>query len=369
MKDVLRRALVLLGICALPFLVACEQSAYVKLTTTEGPIYLELYPSKAPATVKNFLSYVDDGHYAGTVFHRVMDGFMIQGGGFTTNYEQKETKAPVDNEADNGLSNTYGTIAMARTQDPHSATSQFFINVEDNAMLNFQNKSPSGWGYCVFGRVISGFETVEKIRGIATVRTRFSEATPLEPIIIEKAERVTKNDTGLVEQKLNDPSHEEIQKRLADARAAREKEQQEYQEKMAQFPAKNSITGAKEFVKELGYNPAQLRRGPSGLLYIESIQGKGKRPKKTDTIKAHYTGWLANGIKFDSSKDRGEPTVFPLSGVIKGWTEGIPLMREGGKAIFIIPPEIGYGERGAGGVIPPNAVLVFEVELLSIEGE
>ena len=141
----------------------------VKIQTNHGDIYVELYPEKAPKTVANFLSYVEEDFYTNTIFHRIMSNFMIQGGGFTTTFERKPTNPPVINEADNGLSNVRGSIAMARTFDPHSATAQFYINVVDNAhKLDHQNKTPRGWGYCVFGKVTKGMDVVDTIRNIPT---------------------------------------------------------------------------------------------------------------------------------------------------------------------------------------------------------
>lgn len=158
----------------------------VRLTTSEGPIVLELDAEKAPQTVENFLAYVRDGHYDGTVFHRVIDDFMIQGGGLTKDLRQKPTRAPIKNEADNGLKNRAGTVAMARTQDPHSATSQFFINVDDNDFLDHTAPTPQGYGYCVFGRVIDGMETVEAIRKVKTGNRGMHQDVPLQPITIEQ---------------------------------------------------------------------------------------------------------------------------------------------------------------------------------------
>ena len=140
-----------------------SENPVVLLETTSGDILVELYPDKAPETVANFLKYVDDGFYNNTIFHRVIPGFMIQGGGLTARMQQKDTSAPIKNEADNGLKNDRGTIAMARTMDPHSATAQFFINLVDNDFLNFQAPSGNGWGYCVFGRVTEGMDVVDKI--------------------------------------------------------------------------------------------------------------------------------------------------------------------------------------------------------------
>ena len=162
----------------------------VKLTTNHGDIVIELDAEKAPETVKNFLAYVEAGHYDNTIFHRVINGFMIQGGGFEPGMKQKPTGAPIKNEADNGLKNEAGTIAMARTQDPNSATAQFFINVVDNDFLDFKAPSGQGWGYCVFGEVTEGMDVVDKIRAVATGNKGFHQDVPKEDVVIEKAEIV-----------------------------------------------------------------------------------------------------------------------------------------------------------------------------------
>ncbi len=157
----------------------------VLMTTTVGPITLELDADNAPKTVDNFLSYVADGSYDETIFHRVIDNFMIQGGGFNSNMEQKETNAPIENEANNGLKNNRATIAMARTQDPHSATAQFFINVQDNDFLNHTGENIQGWGYAVFGKVTDGEDVLDKIRCVQTGGQAGHQDVPVEPIIIE----------------------------------------------------------------------------------------------------------------------------------------------------------------------------------------
>lgn len=162
----------------------------VKLATTHGDIVLELDDENSPATVKNFLQYVRDRHYDNTVFHRVIDGFMIQGGGFEPGMRQKPTQAPIKNEAQNGLKNDRYTIAMARTNDPHSATAQFFINVKDNDFLNHTAPSAQGWGYCVFGKVSEGTEVVDKIKGVKTGSKGFHQDVPAEDVVIEKAEEL-----------------------------------------------------------------------------------------------------------------------------------------------------------------------------------
>lgn len=159
----------------------------VNLETNFGPIVLELDEAKAPATVANFLEYVNSGHYNGTIFHRVIPGFMVQGGGFEPGMRQKGTNAPIKNEATNGLKNDKYTVAMARTNDPHSATAQFFINVADNAFLNHTSPSPSGWGYAVFGKVVDGSDVVDKIVGVSTGSAGMHQDVPTEDVVITSA--------------------------------------------------------------------------------------------------------------------------------------------------------------------------------------
>ena len=160
----------------------------VKLTTSMGPITLQLDKEKAPVTVDNFQKYVQTGHYNGTVFHRVINGFMIQGGGFTKEMQQKPTQQPIKNEAANGLKNDTYTVAMARTSVRDSATAQFFINVKDNDMLNYRDENPGGWGYAVFGKVVDGQATVDKIKAVPTGAMGGHQNVPTTPVVIEKAE-------------------------------------------------------------------------------------------------------------------------------------------------------------------------------------
>jgi peptidyl-prolyl cis-trans isomerase B (cyclophilin B) len=180
-------AVLLLGLCALH--ASAKDAAMpvtVTLQTSRGPIGLELYPEQAPATVENFLAYARAGHYDGTVFHRVIPGFMVQGGGYTADLAQKPTQAPVKNEADNGLKNTRGTLAMARTSDPHSATAQFFINVADNGFLDFSAPTRQGWGYAVFGKVTGGMDVVDAIVSLPTgAAGPFGSDVPRETVVIE----------------------------------------------------------------------------------------------------------------------------------------------------------------------------------------
>lgn len=163
----------------------------VRMETSLGAIVIELNPEKAPTTVENFLGYVDQGFYDGTIFHRVIRGFMVQGGGFTTEYEKKSTAAPIQNEADNGLKNTRGTIAMARTSAPHSATAQFFVNHADNAFLNHTSPSGRGWGYAVFGKVVEGMDVVDRIAETPTgAGGPFPKDAPKTQVVINKVTRL-----------------------------------------------------------------------------------------------------------------------------------------------------------------------------------
>ncbi len=160
----------------------------IKLHTNHGVITLELDHARAPDTAANFLQYARDGFYAGTLFHRVIPNFMIQGGGLQADLSQKSTRTPIRNEADNGLKNQIGTVAMARTADPHSASAQFFINLKDNDFLDYRSATSQGWGYCVFGRVVDGMEVVNAIAKVATTSRRGHQDVPVDPVVIEKAE-------------------------------------------------------------------------------------------------------------------------------------------------------------------------------------
>ncbi len=162
-------------------------SPRVSLQTSQGDILIELNAEKAPKTVESFLTYVKEGFYDGTIFHRIINNFMIQGGGFEAGMKQKPTHAPIENEANNGLKNERYTLAMARTADPHSATAQFFINVADNDFLNFTAPTPNGWGYAVFGKVVEGTEVVDKIKGVQTGSKGFHQDVPVTDVVIEKA--------------------------------------------------------------------------------------------------------------------------------------------------------------------------------------
>jgi len=182
----------LISVCTLALLLVANSSVFaanprVQMETTEGNVVIELYPDEAPATVENFLRYVEAGKYDGTIFHRVIKGFMNQGGGFTPDIKKVDTYAPIKNEADNGLKNKRGTVAMARTGDPHSATNQFFINTTDNAFLDHSGKNARGWGYCVFGKVVEGMDVMDRIADMPTGRKGpFAKDVPQKDVVIQK---------------------------------------------------------------------------------------------------------------------------------------------------------------------------------------
>lgn len=182
-------AVCFMAFAGISFTAAAEEGKpMIKLTTSKGEIVLELDAEKAPKTVENFVKYVEDGFYDGLIFHRVIKNFMIQGGGMSPDMKEKATRESIENEADNGLTNDAYTIAMARTMDPHSASSQFFINVKDNGFLNHTGKNPQGWGYAVFGKVVEGQDVVDTIKAVETGTVGYFEDVPTEPVVIEKAE-------------------------------------------------------------------------------------------------------------------------------------------------------------------------------------
>lgn len=197
----LKRYLIIVAALGLMALAGCKstgdnqggamttESVTIVIATSKGEIEVELWGEKAPKTVANFLSYVDDNFFAETIFHRVMPGFMIQGGGFKVDMSQKSTRSPVENEADNGVANSRGTIAMARTSDPHSATAQFFINLVDNRFLNHTSKDTRGWGYCAFGKVTSGMDVVDAIAGVSTSNSGMHQNVPTVPVTITGVRR------------------------------------------------------------------------------------------------------------------------------------------------------------------------------------
>lgn len=322
------------------------------LQTTLGDMTLELYADKAPLTVANFLQYAQSGHYDNTMFHRVIKGFMAQGGGLLEGYVPKQTRKAISNEADNGLKNTRLTVAMARLGEPHSATSQFFINDGENVFLDHTAKTKAGWGYCVFGKIVDGVDTYEKlINGEVKVDQRADVQSPaalVTPVLI----------TGV-----QLPDETVIATIMARAEQV-ERERQEAEAAARQDALKEGI----ELVKSKGADVSTGSTSDTGLWSLDTVEGSGGNPGPTDRVTVHYTGWLTNGTKFDSSHDRGQPATFPLNGVIAGWTEGVGGMKPGGKRYLVIPFELAYGAAGRPPTIPARATLVFEVELISIAG-
>ena len=189
MKSTLLSLLALMPLAAAFAASAAGPNPTVVMKTSMGTVKIELYPDKAPVTVKNFLQYVDDKFYDGTIFHRVIDGFMIQGGGFDKEMHKKPTRAAIVNEAANRLKNTAGTLAMARTGDPNSATAQFFVNVKDNSFLDYRDSSPEGIGYCVFGKVVEGMDVIDKIKAVPTGVKAGMKDVPSTPVVIESMAR------------------------------------------------------------------------------------------------------------------------------------------------------------------------------------
>lgn len=308
----------------------------VKMQTSLGDIVIELNAEKAPISTENFLQYVKDDFYDGTVFHRVMKTFMIQGGGFDENMDKKEKglRGGIKNEWKNGLKNKRGSIAMARLGgQADSATAQFFINVVDNSSLDLAR---DGAAYAVFGKVVEGMEVVDKIRNTPVgPHPKYPQpAVPKEKVVIKDVEMVGEVDWDAIKKAAN---------------AAREN---------ASKSMKDQIEA--EFGKK-------FQKTDSGLMYLVEKEGTGASPKVTDTIKFHYTGTLMDGTKFDSSYDRNEPLVYPLNQLIKGWQEGLTNMKVGGKRHFVIPGNLAYGPAGRPPVIPSNATLYFVVELLEIQ--
>ena len=330
---------------------------YALMKTDKGDIVLRLNATLAPLSTANFLSYAKDGAYNDTIFHRVIDGFMIQGGGFGVDLQKRPTKAPIRNEASNGLRNDRYTIAMARTQDPNSATNQFYINVKDNNNLNPNARNPAG--YAVFGHVIAGQKVVDEIKKTPkTNRSGPFTDSPTNQIVIKSVTQIDKAEAeklvvadGGKASIVTEPTANEI-------RASKPKMDLTTTDvKPEQLPG-DSVSRAADGEQD----------GLKWWILQEGAADAAKPQKMTDTVKVHYTGYLLDGSKFDSSLDRGQPIEFPLDRVIPGWTLGVSKMKVGEKRKLLIPATPwGYGERGAAGAIPPNATLVFDIELLGIK--
>lgn len=325
-------------------------TVYVTMTTSKGEILIELNHEYAPATVENFVGYLEDGTYDGTVFHRVIDGFMIQGGGFAPDGIKKDTRNPIVNEWRNGLANLRGTISMARLGgNPNSATNQFFINVNDNH--NLDQPQGDGAAYAVFGEVLEGMDVVDAIKNVSTGSRQTPQGTmrdwPTENVTIEKVELMPESEA-------------------AELRAEREQEAQDRWE--------SQLEEAKVFIQnELGHDPSEGAFDEElGLWVLEIEDGDGAMPAVTDTVVVHYTGWLTKGgTPFDSSRNSNTPAEFVLNQVIKGWQNAVGSMEDGARRIVVIPTELAYFKRGARNgartIIPPDSALVFDIELMDVK--
>ncbi|MFT7462166.1 MAG: FKBP-type peptidyl-prolyl cis-trans isomerase [Pseudohongiellaceae bacterium] len=322
----------------------------VIMKTSLGDMTIDLYVDKAPITVANFLTYAKDDYYNGTIFHRIIKDFMAQGGGMVEGYVPKPPRGMIANEANNGLKNERLTLAMARQNGAHTASSQFFINDGNNAMLNHTNTaSDRAWGYCVFGKVVGGADTYEKIINAEVKLDRRADGQSPAAAL----ETITINEVVIVDMKA-------AEKAIAAAELAREA-------RLAAIMAasKDALQAGIDYVASKDIDVSHGVISESGLWTLDITEGEGRSPGPTDKVKVHYTGWLTDGTKFDSSRDRGEPIEFPLNGVIAGWTEGVGGMKAGGTRYLVIPYGMAYGESGRPPVIPAKATLVFEVELLS----
>ncbi len=352
----------------------------VKLVTSLGEIVIELNGEKAPITVDNFLRYVKEKYYDGTIFHRVVPTFMIQGGGFTPEMEERTEglREPIFNEWRNGLKNKRGTIAMARTAQPNSATAQFFINVVDNDRLDSPHPRTGNAAYAVFGKVVEGLDdAVEKIRNTPTTtnsKLPMGKVVPTETILIKSVELLGKYDeaklAGIVAAAREAAQKEaEAKRNAAETEAEAKRKAAEEARKAAAAKTAAAEKEMEEFFKKVAKETGKpVEKTASGLRYVILKEGDGPLPKRTDTVMTHYTGWLTNGTKFDSSVDKGQPLPVNLrGGVIRGWIEALATMKVGEKRKLIIPPSLAYGPRGRPPKIPPNSWLVFVVELMSIK--
>lgn len=365
---------------------------FVRLVTTEGEIHLALDTIGAPITVENFLGYVDEKHYEGTMFHRVMKDFMVQGGGFTPDGTERPTGPGIRNEWLNGLENLRGTVAMARKGNmPDSATAQFFINTTDNWFLDIDR---DGAAYAVFGTVVEGMPVVDAIEAAATGRAllngRPAPNVPVEPILIETAERLESSKlsedarrAAAAWKRSNTETREQWQEikdddvRCQEERTVRQAEGRErtiLEQRKAREEAERRRAEMESAMKER-FEIAQkalAERGEvtdSGLKTAVITEGEGETCPPGATVTIHYTGWLStDGTMFDSSETRGEPATFPLGRLIRGWQEGVPMMKKGETRVMQIPPAIGYGANGSPPVIPPNATLIFEITLFDWQG-
>ncbi len=337
----------------------------VKISTNRGDIVVELDAEKAPGTVLNFIQYAEDKYYDGTIFHRVLRNFMIQGGGLTPDMQErvKGIRPPIRLESNNGLNNVYGTIAMARKAHPQSATAQFFINVADNRDVLDYKPVVGKEGYAVFGKVVEGKETVEKIRDAEVAlhpkyRTPDGPVTPVETVVIQTVTVLTPLD-----------------KPKAQSLAEQFVINQEKAEKEAKTKAEEELP---KRIREIETETNQtFTKTDSGLKFIDVKKGGGATPSNADSVEVVYRGTLVDGTVFDSSQsqaeaklgkyDAGGVMTYQLKRLNKGLQEGIGAMQEGGKRILILPPDLAYGADGIPGRIPPDSTIFYEVELMAVK--
>lgn len=314
----------------------------VKIETTLGEFVVELDAERTPVSAMNFIDYANDGYYGGTVFHRVVKGRMIHGGGYAADLQVKTSglRDPIRYEGGNGLVNRRGTIASYRRfDDLNSAQSQFYVNTADNDQLD---QLRDGSSYVVFGRIVEGMDVVDRINDVSVgPRTGFaaglSPFVPVESVVIKSM---------LVVAPLDRPTAEA--KAKANLRAAEMTLETRIGE--IENEAKSSVVESE-----------------SGLRYIDRKVGNGAFPNPDDTVEINYQGTLLNGAEFDNSKSRGEGVlVVKVSNMIRGLREGLVTMRESGQRVFVVPPELGFGMDGVPGKVPPGATLFYEVELVSV---
>jgi len=332
--------------------------ARARLLTSLGPIVIEVDGKKAPRTANSFVRYVEDGFYDGTIFHRVLKGGLIQGGAFTKEMDRKTDglRDGILHEPETGLKNLRGTVAIYRKAGyVDSAQAEFFINVGNNPVLD--RRHLDGAAYTVFGKVVEGMDTVDRIASTSVsthpkyARGR-AKVVPVTPVVIKSAEMLSAFDHKAAESLVERAEHEkqtsaqtaaDLQQRAVDARIA-------------------------ELEKKYGMKMTTL---PSGLKYLTIRSGTGAPPIDSETVSVQYIGTLANGAEFENTytRDNSLPVKKVVSKFIQGLREGIPGMREGGKRFFVVPAELGFEGTGVPGIIPPNATLFFELELLAIEDE